>query len=148
MNIYARRLPLLCIVCVIIAVACSSDEADMLRSADLDTRLSELRISAGTLIPAFDPEAAIYSASGVVENVTITAVCFNPNAKLFINDQEVKQNVGYTVNLRMDSNPIKISVRVGSGSFKKTGTYTLNYSRVSEENSALIGLFPSEGKLN
>ncbi|MDR2734686.1 MAG: cadherin-like beta sandwich domain-containing protein, partial [Spirochaetota bacterium] len=156
MNICVQKIPLLFIACMLIACACSSAEEVILSGIDTDVRLSKLVISDSDdpnspdldMIPVFDPQQTRYSASEVAQSVFITAACFNPNAKLYINGQEVPQDRMYEVPLLVDTNPIKIDVRVSKGSYTGTKTYTLDFTRVSDNNSSLIGIFPSIGTLD
>jgi len=145
MNICMRKIPLLFIICILAAIACSSSDEVALMGADLDTRLCSFDINPGFLIPGFDPAKAAYSASAVTDRVEITADCYNPKAKLFINGREAAQGVPYEVTLLEGANPITINVKVGAGAFESTRTYTLTFLSVSDSDTRLIALYPSTG---
>ena len=138
------------LLCVFGGLTCSS--LDNSPITDFDTGLFSLEIGELDLLPLFDTDTKVYTASAVLPGanaaIFIKAVCNNPEAVLKINGEIKAQNVLHEMPVESGANNFDIVVEAGSRSFTRTGAYSLTFTRVGVNDAHLSALIPSDGVLS
>ncbi|OXM85706.1 OmpL47-type beta-barrel domain-containing protein [Paenibacillus rigui] len=100
------------------------------RGASSQAELTSLSLSAGPLVPAFNPQVLSYNVSvaNAVYATTVTAAVYEPHAKLFINDLALASG--------QESNPVMLQegfntivVKAVAEDGKSTASYTITIYR-------------------
>jgi uncharacterized repeat protein (TIGR02543 family) len=110
----------------------------------LNWQLKSLKVSAGTLSPAFDPNKLSYKLqlSEKTSKVTLTPALADTASKLYINGKRVKS---ITVSLKNGaSQKVTIQVRTTGGTKKN---YTVTVTRSKSTNANLSNISASRGSL-
>ena len=113
-----------------------------------DASLRNLRLSSGTLSPAFDTDTKSYTIGGEYGNkttsITVTPVSSNPNSTITVDGNSVKSGKGSVVPLSVGSNTITVVVVSKDG--QATETYTLTVTRLALTNAYLSFLKIDNGQ--
>ncbi len=114
------------------------------RAPSANAALSSIKLSAGTLKPAYNPANITYSTSinNVTSTIAVTPTAIDPNATITVNGSPVASGSTFTFNnLGAGDNTLSIAVTAQDGSTKKT--YTLMVTRALSENAFLASVSPS-----
>lgn len=110
--------------------------------------LSDLQVSSGSLTPAFDGETLNYSmrVPNSVDSLDLTAVLFDSNASLKINDTAQVDAKQRTIALNTGSNQIRIQVMAQNNINQRT--YVLQVQRSAATDANLQSLIISSGSFD
>lgn len=102
-----------------------------------ENRLSDLKVSPGTLSPAFSPEGFSYTSSVgySVSTVEVTPTLVDSTATIRINGASVPEQIAKQVPLGIGVNNIKVDVTAQNGDVK---TYNITVTRAVPSNNALL----------
>lgn len=118
------------------------------RAPSNDANLSNLKLSSGTLSPAFVVATLAYTASVAVTSITVTPTADDPLATVKVNGAVVASgNASAAIALVLGSNTVTTVVTAPDGS--TTHTYTVTVTRTAPATNAnLGGLALSAGTLS
>ncbi|MFD1175045.1 cadherin-like beta sandwich domain-containing protein [Paenibacillus puldeungensis] len=102
-----------------------------------ENRLSDLKVSHGTLAPSFSPGVNSYSSfvSHSVSMLEVTPTLVDPSATIKINGAAVPDQIAKQVPLAVGVNNIQVDVTAQNGDLK---SYTITVSRAVPSNNALL----------
>lgn len=113
-----------CVVVLVLGLSgCSSSSSGGSDNGPPSADLSDLLVSAGVLVPAFDSQTLSYAvvALPLTASTTVTATTDDPNATLEINGVAAQSGVAFgPIALATGSNPINIVVTASDAVTTKT----------------------------
>ena|GEM_PF-532234 len=116
------------------------------RLASSNADLSQLLVSAGSVVPAFDPSVQNYTVSvaNSTDTIQITPTTADAGATLKVNDEAViSGHSSSPIQLQVGSNVISVAVTAADSTTK---TYSVTVIRVSN-NALLANVFADQGTL-
>lgn len=118
------------------------------RAANNDARLTDLKVSEGSLAPVFDWSKEPYrvSVDHQVTSIHVTPTAADANATVKVNGQTVASGAA-SANVPLNVGPNTITVAVTAQDGSTTKTYTVTVSRAKSANANLNNLRLSEGTL-
>jgi hypothetical protein len=115
-----------------------------------NANLSNLTVSAGSLVPAFAPATLSYTdaVSNATTSITLTPTTADVNATVKVNGTAVTSGMASgLIALNVGSNPINVVVTAQDGTTTQSYTVTVNRAGVLSNNANLSNLTVSAGSL-
>jgi len=119
------------------------------RAVSTNASLSALKLSSGTLTPAFAPATTSYAVSvaNTVSTITISPATTDANATIKVNGAAVASGTASTLIALVEGAQTVITTVVTAQNGATTKTYTLTVTRAPSTNAALSKLGPNIGGL-
>nr|WP_294942880.1 cadherin-like beta sandwich domain-containing protein [uncultured Mucilaginibacter sp.] len=119
------------------------------RQASVTTTLANITLSAGTLMPAFNPATAAYTATvtNTTSTITLTPTAGDPTETITVNNIATASGTASApIPLTFGANTINVVVTAQDGI--NTATYTVTVTRSASTDATLAGLVASAGALS